>query len=88
VSFSFNIGSSIRKLLLLKYHLIGSTGIFVQEAQIQLMEKPQDMTELSTNYVTFTKLLLVSEGINRQVVSVSALVWFIRFILQLCDFEY
>jgi hypothetical protein len=29
--------------------------IFVQEAKIQLMEKPQDMTELSTNYVTFTK---------------------------------
>jgi hypothetical protein len=32
---------------------------FVQETQIQLLEKPrenpQDMTELSTNYVTFTK---------------------------------
>jgi hypothetical protein len=27
---------------------------FVQEAKIQLMEKPQDMTELSTNYITFT----------------------------------
>jgi hypothetical protein len=25
------------------------------EAKIQLLEKPQDMTDLSTNYVTFTK---------------------------------
>jgi hypothetical protein len=29
--------------------------IFVQEAIIKLIEKPQDMTELSTHYVTFTK---------------------------------
>jgi hypothetical protein len=26
-----------------------------QDAKIQLLEKLQDMTELSTNYVTFTK---------------------------------
>ena len=31
--------------------------IFVQEAKIQLIEKPQDMTELSTNYVTFTSFI-------------------------------
>ena len=28
---------------------------FCPGAKIQLMEKPQDMRELSTNYVTFTK---------------------------------
>ena len=31
--------------------------MFVQEAKIQLIEKPQDMTELSTNYVTFTSFI-------------------------------
>jgi hypothetical protein len=40
---------------MLKYHFKGSKLIFVQEAKIQLLEKRQDMTELSTNYVTFTK---------------------------------
>ena len=29
--------------------------MFVQEAKIQLLQRPQDMTELSTNYDTFTK---------------------------------
>jgi hypothetical protein len=44
-------------LISLKYHFKkGSKWIFVQEAKIQLIEKPQDMTELSTNYVTFTKI--------------------------------
>jgi hypothetical protein len=28
---------------------------FCPGGKIQLMEKPQDMTELSTNYVTFAK---------------------------------
>ena len=28
---------------------------FCPGSKIQLMEKPQDMTELSTNYVTFRK---------------------------------
>jgi hypothetical protein len=40
---------------IVKISLKGSKWIFVQEAKIQLMEKPQDMTELSTDYVTFTK---------------------------------
>ena len=29
--------------------------MFVEEEKIQLLQIPQDMTELSTNYVTFTK---------------------------------
>jgi hypothetical protein len=29
--------------------------MFVEEEKNQLLQIPQDMTELSTNYVTFTK---------------------------------